>query len=75
MTPSKSSFESSFFDHVDKNTDLYIERLREAVAIKSISSDLKGHLSDINKMVEWTASHIRRLGGKVIVLCPTPATA
>ena len=74
MTPSSSSFESSFFDHVDKNAVLYIQRLREAVAIKSISSDLKGHLSDINKMVEWTASHIRRLGGKVIIM-PNPCNS
>jgi len=69
-----SSFESAFFDHVDQHTELYIERLREAVAIQSVSSDLESHLSDINQMMDWTAAHIRRLGGKA-VLMPNPSNS
>jgi len=58
-------FVSKFFEHVDENTPLYIERLGEAVAIPSISADLDEHLEDVNRMMEWTKSHIERLGGKV----------
>lgn len=66
-----SEFESAFFKHVDQNTELYIERLREAVAIQSVSSNLEAHLSDINCMMEWTAAYIHRLGG-MATLMPNP---
>mmetsp|Transcript_12211 Transcript_12211/g.29096 ORF Transcript_12211/g.29096 Transcript_12211/m.29096 type:complete len:513 (+) Transcript_12211:77-1615(+) len=61
-------FQQKFFDHVDKNQRLYIERLAEAVGIPSISSDLENHLGDINNMIEWTKGHIERLGGKTNVV-------
>jgi len=64
--------EESFFTYVDKNTPLYISRLEEAVAIPSVSSDLNTHLKDINMMIEWTESHILRLGGSAEII-PNPA--
>lgn len=57
-------FQQKFFDHVEKNQALYIERLAEAVGIPSVSSDLENHLGDINKMIDWSKAHIERLGGK-----------
>ncbi|KAL3927000.1 MAG: hypothetical protein SGBAC_013258, partial [Bacillariaceae sp.] len=61
-------FQQKFFEHVDKNQTLYIERLAEAVGIPSISSDLENHLGDINKMMDWTKAHIERLGGATNVV-------
>ena len=60
-----------FVPYVDENEELYISRLAEAVAIQSVSSDLETHLPDINKMMDWTKSHIERLGGSVTML-PNP---
>jgi nonspecific dipeptidase len=68
------AFQSIFFNYVDRNTDLYIKRLREAVAIQSVSSNLEAHLSDINCMMEWTAAHIHRLGGDA-TLMPNPKSS
>jgi len=67
-------FQKKFFDHVDNNTALYIERLGEAVGIPSVSSELDEHLDDIVKMVEWTKAHIDRLGGKATILQNPVAT-
>ncbi len=72
--PISEAFESTFFNYVDLNTDLYIERLREAVAVQSVSSNLDAHLSDINYMMEWTAAHIHRLGGDA-KLMPNPLSS
>jgi len=62
------AFESRYLQYVDENTALYVERLREAVAIQSVSSDLQKHLADIEKMMDWTAAHIERLGGSANLL-------
>lgn len=56
--------QKQFFDYVDAHQKLYIDRLAEAVAIPSISAQLDEHLGDIQKMMEWTQAHIRRLGGE-----------
>jgi acetylornithine deacetylase/succinyl-diaminopimelate desuccinylase-like protein len=61
-----------FFSYVDEHETLYKDRLAEAVAIPSISAELDDHLSDICAMMDWTAAHIRRLGGSY-ELRPNPA--
>lgn len=50
--------------HVDANKTRYIEALREAVAIKSVSAwpDTR---NDIDKMVNWTADKLRALGTQI----------
>jgi acetylornithine deacetylase/succinyl-diaminopimelate desuccinylase-like protein len=68
-----AEFEQAFFKHIEVNTELYIERLAEAVAIKSISSDLANHLQDVEDMMQWTKNHIERLQGKATLL-PNPAS-
>lgn len=54
----------AFFKYVDDNCELYKKRLAEAVAIKSVSSDLPKYGASIVEMMEWTQAHIERLGGK-----------
>lgn len=63
--------EQAFFQYIEDNTDLYIKRLAEAVAIPSISSDLANHLQDVESMMQWTKRHIERLNGKA-TLIPNP---
>lgn len=67
--------EQAFFDYVEKHTPLYIERLAEAVAIPSVSSDLETHLKDIEQMMDWTKGHIERLKGSATLLPNPLATA
>mmetsp|Transcript_21379 Transcript_21379/g.35374 ORF Transcript_21379/g.35374 Transcript_21379/m.35374 type:complete len:520 (-) Transcript_21379:63-1622(-) len=62
-----NDFMESYFQHIDDNTELYKDRLREAVAIPSISSDLDHHLDDICDMMEWTKRHIERLNGNAVL--------
>ncbi|KAB0800705.1 hypothetical protein PPYR_06444 [Photinus pyralis] len=52
------------FKYIDKNTSRYIETLREAVAIRSVSS-LEECREETCKMVNWTAGHLRKLGVEV----------
>lgn len=47
--------------YIDANKDRYIETLREAVAIKSVSA-LAGNRMDISKMVDWTVDKLTALG-------------
>jgi len=68
-----TNFEDVFFRHIEDNTELYIERLGEAVAMKSISSDLANHLHDIEDMMQWTKDHVERLHGTATLL-PNPAS-
>mmetsp|Transcript_33117 Transcript_33117/g.48599 ORF Transcript_33117/g.48599 Transcript_33117/m.48599 type:complete len:124 (+) Transcript_33117:127-498(+) len=65
------AFQSTFFQHIEQNTPLYISRLAEAVAIKSVSCDLPSYLPEINKMMDWTEAWITRLGGTSSLL-PNP---
>ncbi|KAF2477056.1 CNDP dipeptidase [Lindgomyces ingoldianus] len=54
----------SYFQQVDRLQDKFIDRLREAVAIPSISSE-DAKRPDVVKMGEWLAAQIRALGGTV----------
>lgn len=47
--------------HVDANKDRYIQALREAVAIKSVSA-WPAYRPDITKMINWTADRMKALG-------------
>jgi Peptidase family M20/M25/M40 len=62
----------AFVRYVDDHEDLYKARLREAVAIPSVSAGLDAHLGDINAMIDWTVVHVERLGG-THELRPNPA--
>lgn len=53
----------SFLSYVDARERLYRDRLAEAVAIPSVSSELGEHLDDIRRMMDWTVGHVERLGG------------
>ena len=66
-------FEDAFFQYIDDNTDLYQQRLAEAVAFPSVSSDLDTHLKDIVAMMEWTKDHIERLKGQATMM-PNPVS-
>lgn len=52
------------FSHVDANKARYIEALREAVAIKSVSA-WPDSRHDVQKMVDWTATKLAALGVQV----------
>jgi len=54
----------SYFKQVDSLQDAFIERLREAVAIPSISSEDKRR-PDVVKMGHWLSDQIKALGGTV----------
>ncbi|XP_046997120.1 cytosolic non-specific dipeptidase [Schistocerca americana] len=51
------------FAHIDANKTKYIERLREAVAIKSVSA-WEHTRNDIVKMVHWTKERLEKLGAE-----------
>lgn len=68
---SGDDFPQKFFEHVDGKQKVYIEQLAEAVGIPSVSSNLEGHLKDIQKMMDWTKGHVERLGGTA-QLMPNP---
>ena len=44
--------------HIEGRKNDYIERLREAVEIRSVSG-WPDHRDDVVKMVKWTAQHLR----------------
>lgn len=50
--------------HVDANKAQYIETLKEAVAIKSVSA-WPDSRNEIFKMVDWTAEKLKALGAQV----------
>lgn len=50
--------------HVDGNKSRYIDVLREAVAIKSVSAWALNR-GDIDTMVNWTAQKLTALGAQV----------
>lgn len=53
-----------YCSHVDANKTRYIETLREAVAIKSVSG-WPDSRDEVFKMVDWTAAKLRALGAQV----------
>lgn len=54
----------SFFTQVDSLSDHFIDRLRRAVAIPSISAD-DGRRPDVVRMGNWLASELETLGAQV----------
>ncbi|KAF2202384.1 beta-Ala-His dipeptidase [Delitschia confertaspora ATCC 74209] len=54
----------NYFKQVDDLQDKFIDRLREAVAIPSISSE-DARRPDVVRMGHWLADQIRALGGEV----------
>lgn len=50
--------------HIDQNKARYIDVLKEAVAIKSVSAWPETR-QDIVRMVDWTADKLKALGGTV----------
>jgi Cys-Gly metallodipeptidase DUG1 len=50
-----------FFSQVDASTDIFIERLRKAVAIPSVSAD-EERRPDVFKMGEWLYDELKALG-------------
>lgn len=53
-----------FFKQVDASTDHFIDRLRRAVAIPSISSE-DARRPDVVRMGEWLAGELKALGAEV----------
>jgi Cys-Gly metallodipeptidase DUG1 len=47
--------------YVDENQETYIKRLSEAVAIPSVSAQLK-HRPDVVRMGEWMEAQMNKLG-------------
>lgn len=52
------------FEYVDKNVESYKNLLKEAVAIPSVSSDIK-HRDDCIRMVEWMRDKLKEVGATV----------
>lgn len=52
------------FQYVDKNVESYKNLLKEAVAIPSVSSDIK-HRDDCIRMVEWMKDKLKEVGATV----------
>ncbi|KAJ1925083.1 hypothetical protein IWQ60_004795 [Tieghemiomyces parasiticus] len=50
-----------FFQAIDANQDIYVQRLKEIVAIKSVSGEPE-HRSDTILMGEWLLAELERLG-------------
>nr|CAD2167298.1 unnamed protein product [Meloidogyne enterolobii] len=51
----------NIFKYIESNKNLWIERLREAVAIPSVSATAE-HRQDVFKMIEWTEKMMTKLG-------------
>uniref|UniRef100_A0A914VP35 Peptidase M20 dimerisation domain-containing protein n=1 Tax=Plectus sambesii TaxID=2011161 RepID=A0A914VP35_9BILA len=49
------------FKYVDEHADQFVERLREAVEIPSVSAEPE-HRPDVLRMIEWTRAHLEKLG-------------
>ncbi|XP_018016446.1 cytosolic non-specific dipeptidase isoform X2 [Hyalella azteca] len=52
---------ANIFAHIDSNQEKYVETLREAVAIKSVSAWPEAR-PEIKKMVDWTQKKLEALG-------------
>lgn len=61
MAPEKAL--PQVFKFVDKNVSSYKSLLKEAVAIPSVSSDVK-YRADCVRMVEWMKEKLREVGAK-----------
>ena len=54
---------ADFFKYIDYREEIYVQRLREAVAIKSVSA-WPDHRPEIMKMMSWCQGWIDKLGGE-----------
>lgn len=54
----------SFCRHVDANKARYIDVLREAVEIKSVSG-WPDHRAEVSRMSKWTAEKLKKLGAQI----------
>ncbi|CAL1547330.1 unnamed protein product [Lymnaea stagnalis] len=52
------------FEHIDGKQDLYVERLKQAVAIQSVSAWPEKR-PEIKRMIEWAGEELKKLGGSV----------
>ena len=52
---------SKIFSHIDSSKQLFLQRLKEAVEIPSVSGE-PARRNDIVRMVEWTRKHLEALG-------------
>ncbi|KAK3824594.1 MAG: hypothetical protein J3Q66DRAFT_93389 [Benniella sp.] len=55
---------NQFFAQVDKDQNVYVDRLRQVVAIPSVSSDV-GLRPEVFRMGEWLQTEMKRLGVEV----------
>jgi len=55
--------QEDFFKYIDYREEIYVQRLREAVAIKSVSA-WPDHRGEVIKMIDWCKAWIDKLGGK-----------
>ncbi|KAI8090397.1 hypothetical protein BDF21DRAFT_411171 [Thamnidium elegans] len=53
-----------YLEYVDKHQNDFVERLRKAVAIPSVSGD-PAHRPDVFKMAEWLVEELKSLGAEV----------
>ena len=60
MTNTPATDLKKFFDYVDKHQDYFIGKLKDAVAIPSVSSQLE-HRQDVYRMADWLEHEMRRL--------------
>ena len=51
-----------YFSYIDRKEETYVYRLRDAVAIKSVSA-WPDHRPEVIRMIEWTKKWIEKLGG------------
>lgn len=59
-----SKIAANISSHIDANKTKYIDALREAVAIKSVSA-WPAYRPDLSKMIHWTADKLKELGAIV----------
>ncbi|GMI39865.1 hypothetical protein TeGR_g2688 [Tetraparma gracilis] len=52
-----------YFKYIEAKQETYVYRLRDAVAIKSVSA-WPDHRQEIMKMMDWTKDWIEKLGGR-----------
>jgi len=57
---------AEYFKFIDYRADIYVQRLKEAVAIQSVSA-WPSHRGEIFKMLSWTEDWIKKLGGETTV--------
>ncbi|KAL5291197.1 CNDP2 family protein [Megaselia abdita] len=61
MSPALPNHLKTLFSHIEQNKASYIENLKTACAIKSVSA-WPDHREEIQKMVNWTADKLKALG-------------